>query len=244
MASSTPINGLPVELLTEIFKSLDSIADVVHLGSTSRLFRDMWKSSAHTIYDVILPRSIPAYKQTRTLAIAIVQRHNEKSSQRGHPRRISYELPSNKAKLAVWLSRAAAHQIEAYEVVPERRECCLARTCDPWLAIDSSHHTANTVKLNAHERSKFLESYYNLWMLTVMSRSEAKEHIASMRVGHVDHTVPLAHFGLTKIVYPTKIAWKSMPESEDYWDPLLQRLTRCFVVHIMRVVRPKKISLV
>lgn len=241
MASFAPINGLPVELLITVFNSLDNIADVVHLGRTSRLLHRIWQFSAHAIYDVILPRSIPAYEQVQALGIAVIQRHNNKATRPGKLRRFSQNSPSNKAKIALWLSRAAALQIGVYESHLEQQERFFEPKCGSRLSIDSSDHIADMVKLNAHERSEFLESYYKLWMLTIISPSSANAQIASMCENQI---MPLVEFGLTRIIYRTPIAWDALPKSQGYWDPLLRRLSRCFVVHISKVVPPGKVCLV
>lgn len=236
MASFAPINGLPVELLLTVFKFLDNIADVVHLGSTSRHLHNIWQSSAHAIHDVVLPRSTPAYEQVQALGIAVIRRHNIQATRVAKLRRFSRNSPHNQAKLAFWLSRAAALQIGVYESDLERREGALAPKCGSRPVVDSG----DQVKLNAHERSEFLASYYKLWMLTIMPRSSANAQIAAMCENEM---MPLAEFGLIKIIYLTPIARGPLPKSQGYWDPLLHRLSRCFVVHILKVVPPGKVCL-
>ena len=241
MASFAPINGLPVELLIEVFKSLNSIPDVVHLGSTSRLFYNIWQSFAHIIHNVILPRSIPAYEQVQALGMTVIQRHNNKAARLGKFHRFSQNSPNNKAMLARWLSRAAALQIKAYESDLEQRERYLAPKRDPRLLFKPNNHMPKMVRLTAYERSDFLASYYKLWMLTIMPRSTANAHISSMGVKQM---MLLVEFGLRKIIYPTPIVLDPLSESESYWDPLLSRLSRCFVFQILKVVPPGKVCLV
>jgi hypothetical protein len=101
MANPTPIKSLPVELITEIFVSLDSIADVTHLAETSKFFSNIWKLHAVTICGIILPRKIPSYEKVSELAVAVIRQ----KMGRGGP-------AISKAKMIVWLSGGRAPDAE------------------------------------------------------------------------------------------------------------------------------------
>ena len=60
-ASSLP--ALPVELITEIFKSTDDFSSATALGGTCRGFHSVWKSNAASICETLLVRTIPCYDQ-------------------------------------------------------------------------------------------------------------------------------------------------------------------------------------
>ena len=60
-ASSLP--ALPVEIITEIFKSTDDFSTVTALGGTCRGLHSVWKSNAASICYALLVRTIPCYDQ-------------------------------------------------------------------------------------------------------------------------------------------------------------------------------------
>ncbi|KAM0794803.1 hypothetical protein BDR22DRAFT_826612 [Usnea florida] len=60
-ASSLP--ALPVEIITEIFKSTDDFSTATALGGTCRGLHSVWKSNAASICYALLVRTIPCYDQ-------------------------------------------------------------------------------------------------------------------------------------------------------------------------------------
>ncbi len=225
MANPTPIKSLPVELITEIFVSLDSIADVTHLAETSTFFSNIWKLHAVTICGIILPRKVPSYEKVSELAVAVIRQ----KMGRGGP-------AISKAKMTVWLSRAAALQMQKYESAHDRVPCSLAACCcGPRLSFDSSDFTPNGVKLCADERSNFSDFYYELWMLTTMPRASATAILESMPPSQLN---PLRRFGDFRVINPTGIGRVSMDDTDEYWDNELDLLSRCFEVHFRRAVLP------
>ncbi len=231
MANHTPINRLPVELITEIFESLNEIADITHLAETSKFFSDIWKLYAVTICEVILPRMIPSYEKVSELAVAVIRQ----KMGRGGPGGISEDSAISKAKMIVWLSRAAALQMQKYESAHDRVPSSLACCCGPRLSFDSSDFTPNGVKLCADERSNFSDFYYELWMLTTMPRASAKAILESMPPSQLN---PLRRFGDFRVINPTGIGRVSMDDTDEYWDNELDLLSRCFEVHFRRAVLP------
>ena len=60
-ASSLP--ALPIEIVTEIFKSTANFSTATALGSTCREFQSVWKSNTASICYAILVRTITCYDQ-------------------------------------------------------------------------------------------------------------------------------------------------------------------------------------
>lgn len=56
------LQDLPLELLEEVFRELDSFESVTSLASISRRLRDAWIDSTEHIFRVILPNVIEHYK--------------------------------------------------------------------------------------------------------------------------------------------------------------------------------------
>lgn len=240
MANSTPIRRLPVELITEIFGSLDSIADVTHLARTSKFFRDIWNLHTVTICGAILPCKIASYEQVSELAIAVIRQ----KLGHGGPAQISDDSPINKARVTVWISRAAGLQIQKYESAFDRVPCSCACSPDPRLSRNPSddeprepvtHDPRHPVKLCAHEQSDFLNLYYKLWMLTTMPRASAEAVLESMPPSQLN---PLRKLGDLRIIQPTGLERVSTDNPDKYWAQKLDVLSRCFEVHFRRAILP------
>lgn len=226
MANPTHIRRLPVELITEIFKSLDSIADVTHLARTSQFFSDIWKLHIATICGAILPRIILFYEQVSELAVAVIRQ----KMGRGDLERILKDSSINKAKVTVWLSRAAALQIQKYESTYDQVPPEFACSCNP----RPSGYGPDAPKLCVHERSKFF-FYYELWMLTTMPRASTKAILESMPLSRLNL---LRRFGNFRIIYPSGLGRISMEDPEEYWPKALELLSQCFEIHFRRAMLP------
>ncbi len=234
MANASPIKRLPVELITEIFESFDSIADVTHLARISRFFADTWKLHAVTICGAILPRIILSYETVSELAVAVI-RQKIRSEGSG---RIFEDSPINKAKMIVWLSRAAALQTLRYESTYTRVLFGYACSCNPGLPETYNDLGPNAPKLCAHERNQFLDFYYELWMLTTMPRASAKAILESMPPSQLG---PLQRFGDFRIIQPSglrRISLLHLEDRQEYWIKSLDVLSQCFEMHFRRAVLP------
>lgn len=211
MANCTPIKRLPVELITEVFETLDDIADVAHLARTSRFFSDIWKLHAVTICRAILPRMIPSYEKVNELADALIQQDIRDEG----PYRI-YDLnpyptfedsPFNKARVTVCLSRAFALQIKESEYI---------------------HN------LDGPERSHVIDLYHELWMLTKMPRALAKATLRSVTPSQLS---PLDRFGSLWILLASDVKKLTMEDITEYWKSGLKLLSRWFDMHFPRLAR-------
>ena len=60
-----PLLLIPVELLTDIFKLLPSLSDVLALAATCRRLRRIWTMNVTTIYSHVATRSIPCERHAR-----------------------------------------------------------------------------------------------------------------------------------------------------------------------------------
>lgn len=60
-----PLLSLPAELVTNIFKFLPSLSDVLALAATCRRLRRTWTTNVTTIYSQVASRSIPCERYAR-----------------------------------------------------------------------------------------------------------------------------------------------------------------------------------
>lgn len=72
------------ELLIQIFKSLNSFADVTSLSSTCRKMSVVWKRNARVICDAILTRTIPCFTQAQDFINAQEKAESDKQPDFSH----------------------------------------------------------------------------------------------------------------------------------------------------------------
>lgn len=85
--------SLPNELLVDVFAACPDIDPAIGLADTSQHLRAIWGMYAATFIEGILQRSIPAYTEAVTLAVA---EHQHSATGKGTATASSTDLPSPK----------------------------------------------------------------------------------------------------------------------------------------------------
>ena len=226
MSSSTRINELPVELVVDIFKSLNIIADATHLASTSKAFRAIWELNASAICGTVLQRHIPSYDQARELATAIIKRKADSTAPDNDSEEASYlESGINKQKLIVYLSRTVEMQVRLFEPASLPHNCWWT---DSWLPDLAEYAGLDFSEIRQTKRARVVHLYYRIWILTVIPEPSAKEFLAAQELQEQQSLVIFA-FRFIRIRLNAKWPWRAstadtlgtyVPRFDELYDDL------------------------
>lgn len=67
MACVSPFLALPPELICQIFEAADNLSVVVSLSETARIFNNIWRQHAASIYHAVAPHSTLSFKDIEKL---------------------------------------------------------------------------------------------------------------------------------------------------------------------------------
>lgn len=230
MTPTSHIRQLPAELGLNVFLSLDSLSDVVHLAATSKHFCDVWKVHSRAISTALLSHDVPLYDQAEELATALLQPKNGDVAQIEEPQKA---CPSNSAvdmaKLVLFLARAATIQMKQFKWEgPDILlwKAYLPNIPDVRLPDFTEVYWPECYKFQDNAYKLFLSTYYQLWLLAVIPRDAAKEHWDSLSAYQ---RADLAAFARSWVISPMVVdIFTHQDDFDEYWNPLLDRLYPIF----------------
>ncbi|MCJ1390103.1 hypothetical protein MMC18_002961 [Xylographa bjoerkii] len=161
--SSISISDLAPELLCLLFLSCDSLCDVSHLASASKIFREIFKSNAHSIYYAVAPRHTRLFDEAQALLDAqdlkAISQGEEVSSNANDAAALRLmRLGFNERSMLTFSSSFVTDCIQFASI---------ARTRKPPLVTES-------------EIARFQHAYYRLWALMESLSTNICELVAGM----------------------------------------------------------------
>ncbi len=152
------LEGLPTEIILEIYKHFDHISQIVALNSTSRMFYEIWRLDPATISSAVLPRSIEFYDATVEIEEAEERQQKLDPYGRCDPLKALERLLSDCLATSPISSNVAAY---AATLASNRRLVCIAQKAEMIPELCKGYF------LQKIGRERIILAFYQIWHFTI-----------------------------------------------------------------------------
>lgn len=213
------LKELPVELISNVFLSLDTISDVIHLAQCSRALCNTWTFNMRTINSKVLQLSLSRYDQAQQISVLLLgQTVDGPTSQATGENQLLLTAFRTTKHIPV-ISQAISRQLELFESDIDEPKSWLSMLKDRERQLKVSQFTPQ-------DRDLFIDFFYQLWVLVQRPNCSGDDMVVTQQEQRVEVLWP--------VIFLWTIRWQARrfmfcDTNGDYpWERILRVLRGMF----------------